>query len=355
MGEFERARALIRALTATTPSPEVMVPNGDDAAVLRVREDVVVTTDALVEHVDFAEWAPWDAVGRKALAVNLSDLAAMGAKPLGYLVTLVLPSGVDDCALEQLARGLAAMAQEAGMGCVGGDLSATRGPVVISITALGTVPPGLALCRTGAREGHGIYVSGTLGAAAAGLSVLRAEGAPALSLDEQLGRFSVASIRDAVRRQLSPEPRVRLGRALRGTASACIDVSDGLAQDLCHLLVSSGVGARLDDDAVPVHEGVGAAQARKMALAGGEDFELLFTSDNDKRVQTAAQEAETRVTRIGTVQRRGLQLRDLALDADDVSRLDLGLAPSDVRAAFLRGYVHPTQGQAPPWPPCCGS
>ena len=205
--EFERTR-LLQRLLAPGDASALVVPNGDDAAVLRIPGNLVVTTDALVEGVDFLGWAPWHSAGHKALAVNLSDLAAMGAEPVGYLNALCLPRTFSDENLEDLARGMAGL----GVGCVGGDFSRIDGPVVITITALGTVGPGQALTRRGARAGDGVYVSGMVGAAAAGLKVLM-DAQPVTNDD----------VRCAVEAQLRPTPRLALGRALRGVATAVSD------------------------------------------------------------------------------------------------------------------------------------
>jgi thiamine-monophosphate kinase len=335
--EFTRAARLREALKGA-PSPSIVLGNGDDAAVLRPGGDVVVTTDVLVEGVDFAAWAPWDAVGHKAVAVNLSDLAAMGAEPLAYLMSLCLPRGFPEPHVEALSAGMASCGALHGLPCVGGDLSRTSGPVVVGVTALGTVPPGLALTRSGARPGDGIWVSGVLGAASTGLGLLSQQAGLSRNILETLEKFASGAHREAVRAQLAPTPRLALGRALRGVASGCVDVSDGLAQDLCHLLVASGVGARVEVARLPAHPSADPAHV----LSGGEDFELLFTASDAAAVERASRACGVPVTRVGQVTAGpGLDLVGLvSLPGEDVGRLDMGEMPRVSGAQGLRGYVH---------------
>jgi thiamine-monophosphate kinase len=219
----------------------------------------VATVDAVAEGVHFdGRFAPED-VGWKALAVNLSDLAAMGARPLWALCALAVPRGADPARLSRVGRGLAACARRFGVALAGGNVS--RGPALsLTVTALGAVSPGRALRRRGARPGDLLLLSGALGGAAWG----RRRGAPP----------------EALRRQRRPEPRLALGRALAGLASACIDVSDGLLQDLGHLCRASGVGAEVWLEDLPLAAGLGEAARSQadleaLALAGGEDYELL--------------------------------------------------------------------------------
>jgi thiamine-monophosphate kinase len=243
----------------------VVLGIGDDAAVLRLRagEDVAVTTDALVEDVHF-RWAtePAEALGRRAMAAALSDLAAVGARPLGVVVALAAPPGLAVARIDGLVRGVLAAARRHAAPLVGGNLS--RAPItVVTLACVGALRRGGALTRGAARPGDRVLVTGALGASA--LDVARAA----------RGR----------RRRHVPEPRLAAGRALaslRGIG-ACIDVSDGLAADLAHVLEASGVGADLDPARVPRPPGFGHACARlgldplRLALAGGEDYELLFT------------------------------------------------------------------------------
>ena len=251
--------------------PHVALGIGDDAALLRqLGPTAVVCADMLVEEVDFSwAWAGYADVGHKAAAVALSDLAAMGAQPRGLLVCLALGG---DCRVEDvltLLRALHAVGAGFGAPVVGGDLSSTRGPLVLAVTAVGAVEPGAVLRRHGARVGDRVLVSGPLGGAAAGLQRLRC------------GEFSEPEL--AVR-QLRPTPRVALGRALGawGRVTACADISDGLVRDCAHL-VEPGCGVVLRADAIPCAFGVAAvAQALgvppwQLAACGGEDFELVFS------------------------------------------------------------------------------
>ena len=247
---------------------------GDDAAVLRPRpgRDLALTTDTLVEGIHF-RWSTTDAhsLGRKALAVNLSDLGAMGARPLGFLLSLALPEDASPEAIDGMLRGLLVEANTARCPLVGGDTVA--GPVwMLSITAIGEVPKGAALGRSGARPGERLLVTGTLGAAALGLWLL------------ERGQGSVQGARRFIRRQLCPRPPYEAGLRLLRTrfASAAIDLSDGLARDLAQLLRESGLAAEVHLDRLPLPRGMRALcrrfglEAEELALHGGEDYELLF-------------------------------------------------------------------------------
>jgi thiamine-monophosphate kinase len=236
--------------------------------------------------------------------VNLSDLAACGAKPLAFTLALALP-GVDEDWLEGFSRGLFALADEHGCELVGGDT--TRGPLNICITVFGEVPAGAALLRSGARAGDDIWVSGTLGDARLALEVFR--GTVALPAD---------AFESARMRMEQPTPRVALGQALRGTATSAVDVSDGLIGDLGHILGSSGVGATLDADAATALisvEAPGLSQEilRTCALSGGDDYELVFTAPASARaaIEQAGKDSATRVTRIGRIDAEaGLRIVD---------------------------------------------
>jgi len=281
---------------------------GDDCALLGPAPgmQLAVSCDMLVEGRHFLSTMDPGKLGHKSLAVNLSDLAACGAEPLAFMLALALPQA-DDAWLEPFSRGLLALADQHGCELVGGDT--TRGPLNICVTVFGQVPPGQALLRSGARAGDDIYVSGTLGDARLALEVFR--GAPSLPD----GLF------DASRARLeTPTPRVALGLALRGIASAAIDVSDGLAGDLGHILGQSKVGARLEAELLPglMAAPAGAVpQERRLAcvLAGGDDYELLFTAPPAQAAAVAAAAAAggVRVTRIGRIEAEaGLRLVDRA-------------------------------------------
>jgi len=233
----------------------------DDAALLTPPpgRELVLAADAMVAGVHFLAGDPPETIGRKLLRVNLSDLAAMGADPLAYLMTVALPSGTPDAWLAAFVEGLARDQAEFGLQVLGGDTVSTSGPVSLSLTILGTVAPGQALRRRGARPGDELWVSGTIGDGALGLRAAR-------------GEIDSAWLADRYR---LPQPRLALGRALRGIATACMDVSDGLVQDLGHLCRASGCGAVLRAATVPLSA---AARGADLALliTGGDDYELLF-------------------------------------------------------------------------------
>lgn len=303
MAEFSlidriRQRALRRA--------DVLLGIGDDAALIEPPkgQQVVLAVDTLVEGVHFAKGVPASAIGWKALAVNLSDLAAMGAEPAVALLALTLP---DDGAafVEEFAIGFAALADTHRVALVGGDT--TRGPLAASVTVMGYLPKGAALTRSGARPGDDLWVTGTLGDAAGALSLWKA-GTPMLrtgALRERLDR---------------PTPRLGAGRALRGLATACIDISDGFLADLGHVLAMSGVGADIEADALPASPALREAfpdlEARRaLQLAGGDDYELCFSAPVTKReaVRAALEATATPVTRVGSLV-AGARLR--LFDAD---------------------------------------
>ena len=267
----------------------------DDAAVLDIPAGrrLVIAADAMVEGVHYLPDDPPETIGRKLLRVNLSDLAAMGALPLGYLMTTVLSRGTPDDWIAGFARGLAEDQGAFALTVLGGDTAATPGPTCLSLTILGTVAPGAVLTRAGARPGDDIWVSGTIGDGALGLKVLRGE-VPA----DAAGHLA--------RRYRLPEPRLALGRAIAGLASAGMDVSDGLVQDLGHLCRAAGCGAVIDAGSVPLsdaarHLVTGDATLLRAVLTGGDDYELLFvaTPDSAGAMRAAALRAGTPITRIG--------------------------------------------------------
>lgn len=270
--------ALLARLLPRLPRPtaSVLVGPGDDAAVVAPgrNERMVVTTDAVVEGVHFSRAfsSPAD-IGHKALAVNLSDLAAMAATPRWALLSLLLPASTLVGDVEELVDGVAALAGRHGVAVVGGNITRTEGPLVIDMTASGEVAPRRWLTRRGARPGHEIYVSGFIGSASAGLQMLRAA-VPGSD-------FQVTS---CVLRHRRPEPRVRLGVAVgrARAARAAMDLSDGLADALRQVAAASDVGVRIDGDALPIDacarewwtsRGVDPVNA---AVGGGDDYELLF-------------------------------------------------------------------------------
>jgi len=265
----------------------------DDAALLAppAGRHLVLAADAMVEGVHYLPDDPPETIGRKLLRVNLSDLAAMGADPLAYLMTTALPRGTSPEWLEGFANGLAADQREFGLHVLGGDTVAIPGPACLSLTIIGTVPPGGALRRRGARPGDELWVSGTVGDGALGLAVLQGRLPP----DPHLAR-----------RYRLPEPRLSLGVALRGLARAAMDVSDGLVQDLGHLCRAGGIGAVLELAVLPLSPPAAALVAGDPSwlprlAVGGDDYELLFAASptDADRVHAASRATGTAVTRIG--------------------------------------------------------
>ena len=313
MGEFDLIeRFFKRPAAATASASSTVLGIGDDCALLQPTPGMAlaISSDMLVEGRHFLSTVNPAHLGHKALAVNLSDLAACGAKPLAFTLALSMPRA-DAAWLEPFSRGLMALADAHGCALVGGDT--TQGPLNICITVFGEVPPGQALLRSGARAGDDLYVSGTLGDARLALEVFRGT----LAVPGEV--FSAARAR-----MEQPTPRVGLGQALRGVASSAIDISDGLVGDLGHILRASGVGACIDTSvamdliAACRHAAVapGFSDAEKQlefVLAGGDDYELAFTAPAARRaaVQTAAQASATPVTRIGHIEAApGLRLVD---------------------------------------------
>lgn len=261
----------------------------DDAALLTPPEgrQLVLTVDAMVEGIHFLPDDPPDLVGRKLLRVNLSDLAAKGATPLGYLMTVSAPRGTADAWFAGFAAGLAQDQVEFGVSLLGGDTTSTPGPVTLSLTMIGHVAPGAAVHRSGARPGHEVWVTGTIGDGALGLRVARGEISDASGV--LLDRYRL--------------PRPRLGLALSGVASAAMDVSDGLVQDLGHLCRESGVAAEVLADEVPLSDAARAAGPDwlPVCLTGGDDYEVLMAvpPEQTEALRQAARAGGLSVTRIG--------------------------------------------------------
>jgi len=277
LSEFDLIRRYFARPAA--PGQGVALGVGDDAALLRPGGDMelAVSTDMLLEGRHFRPGADPRKLGHKALAVNLSDLAAMGAAPRWATLALALPE-VDEVWLDAFAQGFYALAARYGVVLVGGDT--TRGPRTLCVTIFGEVPPGLALFRAGAVPGDDIWVSGELGGAALALA--------------QPHNAAAAARLDA------PEPRVELGERLRGIANAAIDVSDGLAQDLGHILERSGVGAVIEAARLPAFPGADLQQV----LSGGDDYELLFSARQDRRadIEALSRELDLALTCVGSIQ-----------------------------------------------------
>lgn len=283
---------------------DVLLGVGDDAALLQPPQGqtLALSLDTLVKGVHFPEDTSPENIGYKALAVNLSDMASMGAEPAWMLLGLTLPAA-DEAWLDGFCRGMGRLAAEHGVALVGGDT--THGSLTISVQICGFVPPAQALRRDGARAGDLIYVTGQIGDAGLGLQL--ALGKSGLVLD--------AARRDYFISRLDrPTPRVAAGMALRGLATSAIDISDGLAADLGHILEASGVGALLDVDALPVADEVKALSAEwwHLPLSAGDDYELCFTvpAAYHAEVEKAMSEIDCPVTRIGQIEATsGLRLQ----------------------------------------------
>jgi len=305
VGEFERIRRFYAPLAG---------PGGlgllDDAAIVdcRARQRLVVTADVIVAGVHYLPDDPPDLVARKLLRVNLSDLAAMGARPLHYLLTTALPTALGADWVAELARGLAEDQRRFGIDLLGGDSVATSGPAVLSLTAIGEVAPGMEVRRSGARAGDLVWVSGTIGDAFLGLAVLR--GAyPQLAAEYRaslIGRFRV------------PDPRVDLGGRLAGIAHAMIDISDGLIADLGHICKASCVGAVVELPSLPLSPAArvvvdGQPAAWADLAVGGDDYELLFTASasSTRAIDDLSSVVGVPITRIGRIESgEGVRLVD---------------------------------------------
>jgi thiamine-monophosphate kinase len=274
----------------------------DDAAILNAAGgDIVVTTDAIVEGVHFLSDDPPDTIARKALRVNLSDLAAKGATPAGFVLTLALRSA-DDAWLQPFARGLGEDASQFGCPLLGGDTVSTPGPRMISISAFGRVPQGKMVHRSGAKPGDRVVVTGTIGDAALGLDILTGGAVATVLADDAAAKEML------VGRYRVPQPRNALAEAVRDHASAAMDVSDGLAGDLAKLCAASGVSAVIDARSVPLSAGAATLLARatvgiEALVSGGDDYEILCAIPENRfeAFAQAARQVEVAVTCIGTV------------------------------------------------------
>jgi len=274
----------------------------DDAALLAppAGRDLVMTVDAMIEGVHYLADTPPDLVARKLLRVNLSDLAAMGAEPLGYLLTAAWPTGTDEDWVAGFAAGLAADQRVFPVRLLGGDTTRSPGPAALSLTAVGSVPAGGGLRRGTARDGDLLFVSGTVGDAALGLKLLRGE----LEVPDAKDRSEL------IARHRLPEPRLALGQALldQDLATAAIDVSDGLVADVGHIAETSGLAARIEADAVPLSAAARRAVARDSGLlpdlfGGGDDYELAFAAapDQGEAVAALSKQLGVPISRIGAL------------------------------------------------------
>ncbi|MBO0721350.1 MAG: thiamine-phosphate kinase [Blastocatellia bacterium] len=356
MTEFEIIDSIRRRAARRNPE-DLILGIGDDAAILSERSgrEMLLSVDLLVEEIDFKlAYAVPSWLGHKSLAVSLSDIAAMGGEPRFSLITLGIPRGdrISPSFLEEFFKGYFALAEEHGVTLLGGDLSSTPDRLMIDSFAIGYSPAGEALRRNGARAGDSIYVTGRLGAAAAGLQLLLQGVRPNEpnepnepdepdeidedEADEDEVEENTRSLeQSALRAHLRPEPRVAFGRRLAaaGLAHAMIDVSDGLAQDLAHLCRESGTGALIDYDSLPIAAEVSLiAQDRdaalSLALNGGEDFELLFTAAPAaaERLSETAGSCGLELSRIG----------EIIEGCGDVLLRSKG----DLKPVSIRGYDH---------------
>ena len=320
IGEFQ----LIQSITSSQshPSPEIILGIGDDAAILDIPKGrhLVISTDMLVEQIHFnRRHASFFEIGYKAAVANLSDMAAMGAHPTALLVSVALPTALTFQNWKDLYRGLSAPCGTHQVPIIGGDTSSSPSHMFLSVTIVGTVKKGCALRRSGAKKGHSVYVSGTLGDSSAGLDYLQT----------QTSRTKVRGIplnvaRHLVRRHFRPTPKIALGKLLGNAhwASAAIDISDGLSSDLGHLCQQSRVGAIIQADHLPLSTSLKDYAACKngdsltWALHGGEDYELLFTvpPQYGKKVEEAAQQHSLPITKIGVITsyQAGIRLQDAA-------------------------------------------
>ena len=314
LGEFDLIWRFFKAGSesmAQTQTDQVLLGIGDDCALLQPdpAQSLAVTSDMLVEGRHFFAGANAEWLGHKALAVNLSDLAAMGAKPLGFTLALALPNANADW-LAQFSQGLFRLAQQWQCPLIGGDT--TQGPLTICITALGHVPNGAAIKRSGANVGDDIWVSGTLGDARLALGALRNE-----------WLLDPSSLENVLPRMHQPEPRIALGLQLRGIASSALDVSDGLLGDLRHILTASQVNAEVLIDQLPTSPTLAAQTERlrrQCAANGGDDYELCFTAPKHKRVEIESlSTAILPLTRIGSITsaNNGTEPTLLLRDAND--------------------------------------
>lgn len=328
-GEFEIIRRFFAPLAADMPGALDLT---DDAAILAMPlgHTLAVTSDALVAGVHFLASDTAADVAAKALRVNLSDLASMGADPLAYTLALALPRETDVAWLEAFAASLAEDQRQFGIRLIGGDTVATPGPLTLSICAFGSVRQGTELRRSGARPGDAVFVTGTIGDAALGL----------IALQKGLAGVSAADCNALAARYRRPTPRVACGRRLVGLARAAIDVSDGLLADLGHICETSGVAAVVEVDRVSLSDAartvlaVGAGDWRTI-LTGGDDYELLFTAPPDAEMALAKISAmlELPITRIGRIVER--------CEADNPERL-VGVVDGQGRMMAMAGsgYRH---------------
>ncbi|GAK44109.1 thiamine-monophosphate kinase [Tepidicaulis marinus] len=321
-GEFEIIERYFAPLAKRT---EGAFGLKDDAALFQPRPgyDLVMTKDAIVAGVHFLPADPYDLVAQKLVRVNVSDLAAKGAEPKAYLLALAWPEGVEEKDIALFAAGLQKDQDIYGLELLGGDTVKTPGPATFSLTAIGTVPHGEFIRRSGAKAGDAVYVTGTLGDAALGLKLARGD----------IDLLSISERRALIQRYRLPQPRVAVGAGLRGIASAGLDISDGLGADLLHLCKASGLRARISQSALPL-----SAPARQLlkkdetlwpsVLNGGDDYEIVFAAPGEAGVKLELLAGSTGVpiTRIGY-----LEAGEPAVLLEDMSGRTEPLAESGYR------------------------
>jgi len=282
-------RQLIRRLQRAVRGKNAVLGIGDDCAILRVTKghEALVTTDFSLEGVHFRrDWQSPECIGHRCLARGLSDIAAMGGRPIAAFLSLALPSNVPQLWVDRFFVGLLRLAEKYKVELAGGDTSQSPTGVLADITVLGSVSRGKALRRSGARPGDRIYVSGALGECAAALQLL--------------------TQKKIKKRDIFPEPRIAIGEWLvkHSVASACIDISDGLSTDLSHICEESGAGALIEANQIPIHTAASHLNnSLQLALNGGEDYELLFTASTDKKIPNAI--GRTAIARIGEISSTG--------------------------------------------------
>ena len=300
--EFPGAYGLLDDVATISPAPD---------------HELVVKTDTIVGGIDFPPDEPANLVARKALRVNLSDLAAKGASPRAYLVDLILPVTVNEAWIAAFAAGLSRDQAEYGIHLIGGDMSSTAGPITIAVTALGEAPVGKIVRRGGAQVGDTIFVTGTIGDAALGLSLLRSAVSP----------LDAASTEFLVDRYRTPQPRVALGPHLIGCATASLDISDGLVADLRHLCCVSGQSAIIEARSIPLSQAARRAievnpRYFATALTGGDDYEILFSASPTAvtRIRELSRALLTSVTPIGRITARAANGESQVTVLEDTGR-----------------------------------
>ena len=331
LGEFDLIQRFFKAgADAMHPNDEKVIALGigDDCALLKpaAGEEIAITSDMLVEGRHFFVNANPELLGRKALAVNLSDLAAMGAKPIGFTLSIALPN-VDIAWLEAFSKGLFAVANQYSCPLIGGDT--TAGPLTISITAFGSIPSGKAIRRSGAKVGHDIWASGTIGDARLALAALRHE----ITLPE-------SDLKQIEHRMHNPTPRVELGMTIRELASAALDISDGLLGDLHHILKQSQVSAKVFLDQIPKSETLQKQSEdiqNQFAASGGDDYEICFTAPTEKRdvIDEISTALNLPLTRIGSITEKVGAVEKLSLFNKNGDLLD-----ETKSAALLKSFDH---------------